>query len=511
LKISFSQKCFAYLNHSAKVRDGRGPLCVVVAICFLMFDAGCSSGPKRYDDPVAVMNAPTTISRSRIKAMRQAAVEDRDNPDRIKGLKEIMMGRGGHPLSVRMEAFEELLDYDAKAAKATLYYRFPTIPSRDLVEALCKRIADEGWVEMTPSLIRSLSTGKPFEDLRERPDGKALLRLHSGKTLNEIVMDEIEEHRPGVLEGRWRMSAWELLHDRLGVPDESLRGWLSDESNFGKGDSFFDALHRGYAELGVIPETVEEVKWLEAIQGEGYSAWWAKCREAVEAIPAANRHDLRLRHLAVLVNVKRFHPDWMSLSREALYSNLVARLDGRRHYFSGIVGQGGGKPMNPQSLEEWEGVLTWADLLTLRLADELTRDESIRDSLFALMAQDRADTATEYGGLLDISPNDGRTEMIEFSPRRVANDTRYHASDEMVERGYTAPFHFHLHVQEKNNRDYAGPGAGDLNYANIMRVNGIVYTSIDKTTLNVDYYEEGKVVVDLGVISGLSTRKGLNQ
>jgi len=167
--------------------------------------------------------------------------------------------------------------------------------------------------------------------------------------------------------------------------------------------------------------------------------------------------------------------------------------------------------MNPQSLEEWEGVLTWADLLTLRLADELTRDESIRDSLFALMAQDRADTATEYGGLLDFSPDDGRTEMIEFSPRRVANDTRYHASDEMVERGYTAPFHFHLHVQEENNRDYAGPGAGDLNYANIMRVNGIVYTSIDKTTLNVDYYEEGKVVVDLGVISGLSTRKGLNQ
>lgn len=506
--------CFASFNHTvnhpAKVCDHLPPVRVVMAICFLMFGAGCSSEPKRYDDPVAVMNAPTTISRSRVKAMRQAAVEDRDHPDRIKGLKEIMTGRGGHPLSVRMEAFEELLDFDANAAKAILYYRLPTIPSRDLVEALCKRIADEGWVEMAPSLIRSLSTGKPFEDLRERPDGKALLRLHPGQTLGEIVMDEVEEHRSGVLAARWRMSAWELLHDRLGVPDESLRSWLGDELKFGKGDSFFDALHRGYVELGVIPETVEEVKWLEVIQGDDYSAWWAKCRDAVNAIPAENQHDLRLRHLAVLVNVKRFHPDWMFLSDEALYSNLAVRLDGRRHYFSGIVGQGGGKPMNPQSLEDWQGELTWADLLTLRLADELARDESIRGSLFALMVRDRTDSATEYGGLLDISPNDGRAEMIEFSPRRVANDTRYHASDEMVERGYTSPFHFHLHVQEENNRDYAGPGAGDLNYANIMRVNAIVYTSIDKATLNVDYYEEGKLVVDLGVITGPSTRKELN-
>jgi len=364
---------------------------------------------------------------------------------------------------------------------------------------LCNRIAAEGWVEMTPSLVRSLSTGDRAIAMKDRPDAQALLRLHPGKSLSEIVFDVVKEPSRGILASRWRMSAWELVN-QLGAPEKELHEWLGDDSMYESGDSFYDALHRGFTELGVVPVTVEEVKWLNTLQAESYGEWWAKCRDAVELVPVANRHDLRMRNLAVLISVERFHPQWMKLSRGELYSELAGAFAGRQHYLSGMVGQGVSKPMYPQLLEDWQDDLRWVDLLTIKLADLLVREKSIHADLFRLVESDRVDESTEYGGILDID-DEGDAVLLSFPPQRSVNDTRYRASSKMVTRGYTALFHFHLHVQEEKNRDYAGPGTGDLNYADIMGVNGLVFTSIHADTLNVDYYESGKISVDVGLVN----------
>ena len=65
---------------------------------------------------------------------------------------------------------------------------------------------------------------------------------------------------------------------------------------------------------------------------------------------------------------------------------------------------------------------------------------------------------------------------------------------------YTSLFHFHLHVQRYRNTDYAGPGYGDVNFADNSRANCLLFTFVNRDTLNVDYYRHGRVQVDLGVI-----------
>ena len=61
--------------------------------------------------------------------------------------------------------------------------------------------------------------------------------------------------------------------------------------------------------------------------------------------------------------------------------------------------------------------------------------------------------------------------------------------------------HFHFHAQQYRNGDHAGPGMGDKNYAQNTRANCLVMTYINETTMNIDYYRHGYVVVDLGTVS----------
>ena len=70
----------------------------------------------------------------------------------------------------------------------------------------------------------------------------------------------------------------------------------------------------------------------------------------------------------------------------------------------------------------------------------------------------------------------------------------------MLDAAYTSLFHFHLHVQRYRNADYAGPGFGDVNYADNTRANCLVFTFVSKDAMNVDYYRHGRVLVDLGEI-----------
>ncbi len=460
--------------------------------------AGCSSEPKQLDDPLAVMQDPMTVSQNRLEAMQQAALVERDNPERIKALKEIMTGKGGHPLKVRLAAFDQLYAHNPASAKVTLYYRLPFIPSNDLVAVMCKRIADEGWTEFTPSLVRSLSTGESFEDPNERPDGKALMRLHPGQSLNQIVLGAIENPGSGVPAKRWRQSAWNLLH-QIGAPQDYLIKWIGDTTRYQQGDSFFDDLHRGYTEMGIIPETMEEMLWLHEFLTPDYAEHWSAYRAVVAAVPSSQQQSFSLRHLPILHAVYTYRPDWFTLTKNELRSILRRELVDRPHYYSGTGGGGGKNLRRPQNFEDWEDKIQWADLLAIRLGDQLIRDPDIRSDLIHQIGRDRTDTSTELGGILTISP-EGRAKLVEFAPRRMANDTRYLPSDKMVIFGYISLFHYHFHVQEINNRDYAGPGLGDLGYANVMRINGIVLTSVSTNRTNVDYYQEGKVVIDLGIL-----------
>ena len=65
----------------------------------------------------------------------------------------------------------------------------------------------------------------------------------------------------------------------------------------------------------------------------------------------------------------------------------------------------------------------------------------------------------------------GRFEVLEFMPRVRSHDRQFNAPQTMFDEGYTSLFHFHFHAQRKRNEDHAGPGLGDMNYADNTRAN----------------------------------------
>lgn len=72
----------------------------------------------------------------------------------------------------------------------------------------------------------------------------------------------------------------------------------------------------------------------------------------------------------------------------------------------------------------------------------------------------------------------------------------------MFDAGYVALFHFHFHAQSHDNRRYAGPGFGDVQYAEATRANCLVLTFVADDAMNVDFYRHGGVRVDLGAMTG---------
>lgn len=457
----------------------------------VMVTSGCR-GPREFEDPIAAMTDPRLASRENFAAMEQARIKFPDDPARIEQLKEIVSGPS-YSIEFRAAAWHQLEEHNPAQAKDVLEYRLPTHPAWGFVEWGCQLIADRGWVEMTPSLVRSLYRPCPVFEDETRPERLTLQQLHPGEDIREIVFDVVIARPDNVVHAQWRLAAWELLN-RLGDPGL----WQDRLASLDTDDPMLIDLRSGYVELGVIARTREEVLWLQDLRQEKYNDWWNACRAMVASLSAEKKQDLRLRHLPVLMRIAEVHPDWLGLSTESLLADLQVRWQGRSHFHPESIMSASTLNTGPQSLREWGPRLSWADLLCVRLADAMVFDPAMNTSLFPQAQRDREDTSTEYGGLLDYV--DGQPRAILYPPLQRSHDQKYYAPGSMVDAGHRAPFHYHFHVQEVRNTEFAGPGGGDLEYANSMAINGLVFTSVGEGKLNADFYTEGRIVIDLGTL-----------
>ena len=474
--------------------DGRwGRLTIGGALALAV--ASCASKLVVYDDPIAAMANRELTTGQNLEAMEQAAERFPDDPRRIDALKTIV-SQEGYLLTHRIAAFEQLEGIDPAEAKATLVYRLPTSSAWDFVEWSCGLIVERGWADATPALIRSLYRPSPIHEPQERPERQALAALHPGRDIREVIFETVITPPRNMAEDVWRLKAWELLN-RLGEPEV----WRERLAAAPADDPLVASLRAGYVEFGVLARTSEEIKWLQWLLAPERAAWRAEIQAVVAALRPWQRENLRLRHLAVLVNVRRHHADWLDLGRDELVSRLEQRLAERKHYHPEAVTAGAVGGRIPQSLAHWRDNLSWADALTILLADEWTRWPAVRAAAFEQSLQDRADTTTEFGGIVDWMPADAPGPIASpFITTYRTHDRKFYASNDMVHAGYTAPFHYHYHAQEERNAEFAGPGLGDLQYADAMAVNGVVFTSVGRNRLNVDVYTEGGVTIDLGVI-----------
>jgi hypothetical protein len=263
-------------------------------------------------------------------------------------------------------------------------------------------------------------------------------------------------------------------------------------------DAFMLDLQAGAAELGLVPHNREEILWLRKLREPERQAFWDEAVAALAQLEPSRRASLEFRDIPIIVSAARHEPELLAMDESAIYARLDAALRGRKHHSRGS--NWNNESVNQRErLYEWRGELTWGDLAAMHIALRALQVPQVVDHLLDYAERDRRDETTEYGGVIALDEQ-GRFEILEFPPRIREHDQKFIASQAMLDAAYTSLFHFHMHAQRHWNRDYAGPGFGDVNYADNTRANCLVFTFLSEDAMNVDFYRHGRVMVDLGEI-----------
>jgi hypothetical protein len=360
---------------------------------------------------------------------------------------------------------------------------------------VCEIIAEKGWKDLSPALVSSWA--RPVllnKDELQRPEYKALAAMHGQEQVTDLVFALfIESRGPG--QENLRTRCWDLLH-RLGQRDRLIA--LLATQDFPADDALLVDLHAGAKELGLVPRNREEILWLRKLREPQRLEFWTRAVKSVQALPPERRAELELRDLPILVSASLYEPDLVSMPASELQRRVQDYLKTQKRHvqesnYDGFADQ------SRQMLSDFRDMLTWGDLAAMLMAVRAMQVPQVVDHLFHYAERDRADTSTEYGGVIALDGKD-RFEIREFQPVMRRHDQEFLASQAMLDAAYTSLFHFHFHAQKHRNDQYAGPGFGDVNYADNTRANCLVFTFMNKDTMNVDYYRHGRVVVDLGEI-----------
>lgn len=355
-------------------------------------------------------------------------------------------------------------------------------------------IAERGWTDLSPALVSSWSNRIGFVDDFDRVEYQALVELYGPDGVIDAVFEMLVESNKPYQQGL-RTRCWQLL-DRLGQDDRlvELLETLPAESD----DLMLVDLRAAVMDLGILPRTREEILWLRKLRQPAYSVFWSQAAAAVGALPESRRRELELRDIPIVVAASVHDPWLLGAGKDELYEHIYLHVRASRVHVD--TGRFDGFPGDyPQRLFEHRDELTWGDLAAMIQAVRCVQVPQVADHLFDYAERDRQDRRTEYGGVIRLDGRD-RFEILEFAPLFKRRDNEFIASQAMMDAAYTAVFHFHFHAQKHSNGRHAGPGVGDLNYADNVRANCLVLTFINDDTLNVDFYRHGRVIVDLGEV-----------
>ncbi|MFO0874847.1 MAG: hypothetical protein U0575_12875 [Phycisphaerales bacterium] len=457
-------------------------------------DSTSKSGPPSAD-PVLTLQSTESTPKQYATAME---ILDKSPHDAAytQALRR-MIHVPGYTVPVRTMALDRLAKNDPDALQRTIEVQLPRMDALEWRTRLCEIIAERGWTQYGPTLVRAWAEPRPgWKDKDEdRPERIALEKLYGKEKLPDFLFQTLVES-DAVASQNLRTRCWEMLL-RTGQRDK-LVALLADAS-IKPDDGFLNDMRAAATELGVFPRNREEILWVRKLREPSRRAFWDEARTALAKLPSGRRGQLEVRDLATVVAAAQHRPELLTAPDDAIYADLEARLRapgaGKVHTidFQGWSG------VYRQQLAEWRKELAWGDLAAMTLALDALAVPQVVAHLFDYADRDLRDTTTEFGGVIRLDAQ-GRFELVEFAARVRGNDERFEAPQDMLDAAYTGLFHFHLHATKVNNAQYAAPAQGDMLYADNTRANALVFTFIDRDTLNVDFYRHGGVSVDLGSV-----------
>lgn len=450
----------------------------------LLFLSACAA--PEFKDPVAAMMDRKVQSDWRIDAANQAKSLGND-PKRITALHKLVWD-AGHPFSVRKVAIDHLIELDERDFRDAVAKRITLIREYKALTHIFDIAIERNWTDFTPAAVKSFARpmhGVPDE---RRPEREVIEKLNPGQTIEQVVFDVLVKETEA--DNTERVAAWQLLC-RL-ADSESLVTFLQTALS---NSALIADLKAAAVDLHAMPVNREGIAWLYFIRDPARQSFWNQAKTAVASLNAEQKKGLELRHLPVLIAAD---PALVQQSRSQLLAGLQAALKGAEHHLNSPNYMGGNKE-HPQRLHAWKEQLVWADLLAIHVLHKAVREPSVVEFLFKQGDRDVKNRGSEHGGVISVV--DGKGVATEFPPiLRLSHDRKFTPRQEMIEALYTGAAHYHLHAQEHKNRDWAGPGLGDMKTSDTVRFNYLVFTFIDEDRLNVDYYQHGRVVVDLGTL-----------
>lgn len=446
-----------------------------------------------------------------IKAIRRAwAAADAGEIDRVQVrelLKKAAWARSRFH-EVRSAAIEELLA-DAPNIDDTrnmIRLMLPTETNWDIIKLLGDTAADRGWIDLSTALVRCWArpVDEPKDD--QRPERAAITRLHPTRPVEDVVFG-VFAGEPGLAPSargmadsreREQQDAWALLR-RLDLTGERTIALLAQSAATDE-DPTLQVLRQAARELGVIPDSPEQVAWVTRLRNDEHAAAWRECAAAVAPLSSEQRRGLALRHIMAVRWAAAAQPDWLARSREDLLGQLEELLEKRKKHVRASAVSAGRR--QPESLRTWRDRMCWGDALTALVAAHAAQEPGLARIILAQSETDRRDTSTEYGGVIDAGLAGTGFAARQFEPRPAqrAGDRRFIAPPEMIEQGVDALFHYHLHCTSADNSDYAGPSDDDIAYAKRQGRACLVFTCISRESLNVDYYQGDGTVIDMGTL-----------
>lgn len=475
---------------------------------------GCQSTPAGPVEP-GVMNDTDAPMGDRRRAVRQAASDLESGTDveaARESLKNVIWRRANY-WTLRTEALDALLEDEANLddTRAMLSLLLPTesvLGSQDMLRHIGDVAAKRGWTDLTPGFVVSFSHPILGLDDDDRAEYDALRRLHPREPLPDVVFEVFTGRFENVeLRERDRLAAWGLLR-RLDPEGERTTELLASYSG-ASGDPLLETLKAAATDLRAVPATGEQLDWVRQLRAE-HRGFWSEARDAIARLTPEQLEGFELRHASAVRYAATFRPEWLSADRAALLRDVEQRLDGAKHYAQ----TGGSNTQANEALRRSKDELVWADLLLIGIALDALDNDALADELFRQAEGDKEDTSTEHGGVLDArgagesagleSAGGAVAEFVAWPypprPSQRLGDTRFVASDDLLNAGAAALFHYHFHASTYDNRKYAGPSLADLEYARQYGRSCVVFTFITRDRLNADYYQPDGARVDLGSI-----------
>lgn len=393
----------------------------------------------------------------------------------------------------RRSAVDRMLGDDAEAFWSACAAKARQIDDWPMIRLLSQRAAASGDRRALPWLVRSWAMRSILVDDSERPEREAIAAI-TGRPASELLRSVVFE--PKVIdEPATQVAAWSVMV-RIEQP-EVLRRLVAQSPVEGQ-SMLVSMLKRVEPAVDVLPNdrvAIAQMLLLTVEYDPQQWADWARWREARQGDEIVN---LALRHLPSLLHRDIQRDSW---SRSRWVEYLHGRLSKRRHASRGdgaeeeaVVSR------RPEQFSAHVDSLGIGDLLVLdHVLDAMADPEFVRD-VFEQAEADRKDLRTEYGGAI-VWDERGELEYKAFTPLLRRHDQAYIASTPCMEAGYLGLAHVHFHTQRHDNSAWAGPGKGDLDFADSQHINGLVLTFLDRNTLNVDAYFPGEIIVDLGCVT----------